>query len=52
FEFKYDGKVEKALLQIDEKGYTIPYECDGREIVKIAVNFNSELRTIDEWRIE
>ncbi|MCF0191334.1 MAG: AAA family ATPase [Marinilabiliaceae bacterium] len=52
FEFKYDGKVENAMLQIEEKGYTIPYESDGREIVKIAVNFNSKLRTIDEWRIK
>lgn len=52
FEFKFQGKLDKALLQIDEKGYTIPYESDGRKIVKIAVNFNNEIRTIDGWAID
>lgn len=52
FEFKFQGKLDKALLQIDEKGYSIPYESDGRKIVKIAVNFNNEIRTIDGWAID
>lgn len=52
FEFKYGGKVDKALLQIEEKGYLIPYEMDGRAVVKVAVNFNEDARTIDGWAIE
>ena len=31
FEFKVDGPAEKALRQIDEKGYLIPYRFDGLE---------------------
>lgn len=52
FEFKFQGKLDKALLQIDEKGYPIPYECDGRQIVKVAVNFSTEGHTIDGWAID
>ena len=52
FEFKFQGKLDKALLQIDEKGYLIPYECDGRQIVKVAVNFSTEGHTIDGWAID
>jgi len=52
FEFKFQGKLDKALLQIDEKGYLIPYECDGRQVVKVAVNFSTEGHTIDGWAID
>lgn len=52
FEFKFQGKLDKALLQIDDKGYLIPYECDGRQLVKVAVNFSTDGRTIDGWAID
>ena len=52
FEFKFMGKLDKALLQIDEKGYLIPYECDGRQLVKVAVNFSTEGHTIGGWAID
>lgn len=52
FEFKFQGKLDKALLQIDEKGYLIPYECDGRQLVKVAVNFSTIGHTIDGWAID
>ena len=51
-ELKLDGTVEEALRQIDDKGYAIPYEADGRRIVKVGIRFSSEERTITEWRIE
>ena len=50
-ELKLDGTVEEALRQIDDKGYAIPYEADGRRIVKVGIRFSSEERTITEWRI-
>ena len=50
-ELKLDGTVEEALKQIDDKGYAIPYEADGRRIVKVGIRFSSEERTITEWRI-
>ena len=51
-ELKLDGTVEEALRQIDDKGYAIPYEADGRHIVKVGIRFSSEERTITEWKIE
>ncbi|MBR4839070.1 MAG: ATP-binding protein [Paludibacteraceae bacterium] len=51
-EFKVDESAEKALAQIDEKGYASPYQNDGRPIVKIGVNFSSEERTIEGWKIK
>jgi hypothetical protein len=53
FEFKLDtaGTVEDALKQIDEKGYLIPYTVDRRKLVKVGVVFDTERRTLGEWRI-
>ena len=44
-----DGSVEEALKQIDSKGYAIPWQADGRKVVKVGINFSSEQRTIKEW---
>ena len=49
FEFKFDGTPEEALTQIDSKQYAVPYQADGRKVVKIGVNFDSATRTIGEW---
>lgn len=51
FEFKVDGTPEEALAQINSKQYAIPYQADGRPVVKIGVNFDSATRTIGEWKI-
>ena len=51
FEFKFDGTPEEALAQIDSKNYAIPYQLDGRRIVKVGVNFDSATRTIGEWKV-
>ena len=51
FEFKFDGTPEEALAQIESKNYAIPFQSDGRRIVKIGVNFDSATRTIGEWKI-
>ena len=48
-EFKLDGSAEEALKQIDEKGYAIQYEAGAKRVVKIGVNFDKDLRTIDRW---
>ena len=50
-ELKLDGTVEEALRQIDDKGYAIPYEADGRRIVKVGIRFSSQERTITAWKI-
>ena len=47
--FKLNGIAEQILQQIDEKGYLIPYQADGRELVKVGVEFSAEKRNIDRW---
>ena len=51
FELKKDGTAQKALEQIDSKGYAIPYQTDDRRVVKVGVKFDAETRTIDSWQI-
>ena len=50
-ELKYDKTADEALQQIDEKGYLIPYSADGKRLVKVGVNYDSDKRTISEWKI-
>ena len=49
FEFKLDGTVEEALRQIDDKGYLIPYQSDGHQLIKVGANFSAEERNIENW---
>lgn len=49
FEFKLNGTAEEALQQIEDKGYLIPYQADGREVIKLGVEFNAEERNISRW---
>ncbi len=51
FEFKFDGTPEEAMAQIESKQYALPYETDGRKIVKVGVNFDSATRTIGKWLV-
>ncbi len=51
FEFKVDGSVQEALNQIEQKGYAIPFSADKRKLFKIAVNFSTEERNIDAWKV-
>lgn len=51
FEFKLHGTAEEALKQIDEKGYLIPYHADGREVIKLGVEFSAEERNISRWLV-
>jgi hypothetical protein len=49
-EIKLNSTSEAALQQINNKQYAAPYLTDGREIVKLGVNFSTETRTINEWK--
>ena len=51
-EFKFDRTAEEAMRQIDEKGYATPFMADGRQVVKVAVNFSRDTKTIDKWIVE
>ena len=50
-ELKYDGSAEEALQQIDDKGYALPWQSDGRTVIKVGANFSSQLRRLDGWII-
>ena len=52
FEFKLNGTAEEALLQIDKKGYLIPYTVDHRKLVRIGVDFDKETRNIGRWLVQ
>ncbi len=49
FEFKMDGSAKDALEQIDRKDYLIPYQNDGRKLVKVGVNYSSAEKQLTEW---
>jgi hypothetical protein len=49
FEFKADKTAEEALDQLIKNGYANKYKTSGKEIINIAVNFNSKEREIDGW---
>lgn len=51
FELKVHDTAQNALAQIDDRGYAIPYETDGRKVVKVGVKFNVETRVPEEWAI-
>jgi hypothetical protein len=51
-EFKLDGTAEEALQQIRDKNYPLPFEADGRKLVKVGVNFSSTTRNIERWVVE
>lgn len=50
-ELKLDGSADDALRQIEEKGYALPFGKDTRKLYKIGVNFSSETRGIEEWKV-
>jgi hypothetical protein len=49
-EIKIDSSADAALKQIDDKGYATPYLTDGRQLIKLGVNFSTETRTISSWQ--
>jgi len=51
FELKVNGTAQEALEQIDTKDYALPYQTEGRKVIKIGVKFDSETRIPEEWVI-
>ncbi|MDR0938305.1 MAG: ATP-binding protein, partial [Mediterranea sp.] len=52
FELKVDSTPEEALAQIGAKGYAIPYEADGRKVVKVGINYDKTERGVTGWKLE
>ena len=51
-EFKLDENGDTALQQIKDKGYAEKYYGDNREKILLGINFNSDLKTVDDWKQE
>lgn len=51
-EFKLNENAQTALNQIKEKGYAEKYYGDSREKILIGINFNSKLKTVEDWTHE
>ncbi len=52
FELKLNGTAQQALNQINSKGYALPYQTEGKSVVKIGVQFNHDTMTIEDYLIE
>ena len=52
FELKVNGTAQEALEQIDTKDYALPYQSEGRKVIKIGVKFNPETRIPEKWVIQ
>ncbi|MBR1793209.1 MAG: PD-(D/E)XK nuclease domain-containing protein, partial [Bacteroidales bacterium] len=50
-ELKIDLDATTALKQIDEKGYADPFIHDQRQLFKIGINYSTEKRCIDDWKV-
>ena len=51
-ELKYDGTPEEALEQIERKEYALPWAVDSRNVIEIGINYSSEKRRIDGWKVK
>ena len=50
-ELKMHGTAQEALEQIDSKNYAIPYQNEGKPVVKIGIAFSQETKTVSDWII-
>ncbi|GAA4821228.1 ATP-binding protein [Algivirga pacifica] len=52
FEFKFNKSAEEALEQIKSKNYLEKFQLTGKKLVGIGVNFSTEAKGIDGWKVE
>ena len=50
-ELKLNQSADVALQQIEDKGYAQPFANDPRRLFKIGINFSTEKKLIDDWKI-
>ena len=52
FELKVNGTAQEALDQINSKNYALPYDTEGRRVVKIGIQFDCDTMTVGEYVVE
>ena len=50
-ELKINQTAAVALQQIEEKGYAEHFASDARQLFKIGINFSTETKLIDDWKV-
>ncbi|MDO4826298.1 MAG: PD-(D/E)XK nuclease domain-containing protein [Bacteroidia bacterium] len=50
-ELKRDQPPDIALQQIEAKGYDRPFLASGKKIIRLGINFSSQTRTVDGWKV-
>ena len=51
FELKTDGNAAKAMDQIEDRGYAVPYRHSDKTVIRIAANYSTQRNNIDSWEI-
>ena len=51
-ELKMRGSAQEAIDQINSKDYAIPYQAEGKPVIKIGIAFSQETKTVSDWIIE
>ena len=52
FELKYKKNADTAMAQIECKDYAKAFADDGRKVVKVALNFSEDQRSIEDWEVK
>ena len=51
FELKVHGTAQDALDQINSSGYALPYQADGKNVVKVGVQFDRDTMTVGDYLV-
>ena len=51
FELKVSGTAQEALDQINSHGYALPYQTDGKKVVKVGVQFDRDTMTVGDYLV-
>ena len=51
-EFKCNRSAKAGIKQIHEKGYAEKYRQSGKRLIFMGINFSSEKKNVEEWKIE
>ena len=50
-EFKCNQSSDVAIKQIQEKGYSEKFKSSDKKLILMGINFNTELRNVEDWKI-
>lgn len=47
-----EHNVDAAMAQIEQKDYAKVFADDARKIIKVALNFSEDQRSIEDWKVK